>query len=272
MVRFDESQHPRGGDPTNRGRFSPGEIGEPETELSSASSGSVPGISTHLMEILESAADLQEKIPDAVLVGGSVSALYAGHRTSYDHDHILADLRDRHEAILDALEEEDEWVTNRVVPGKLILGQLGDIEAGVRQLIRKVPLEVSEVSLPSGKMLTVPTKEEALRIKAFLIVKRNQVRDYLDVAAMSNRYGADFAADTLERIDQYYTDPLREDYPVATQLIRQLGHPEPKDARTIDRLARYKDLNPRWHKWENTEQILAEVSALMVQRMVGRQC
>jgi hypothetical protein len=62
-------------------------------------------------------------------------------------------------------------------PGKIILGEPGDIESGVRQLIRNRPLEVTEVELPSGQMLRVPTPEETLRIKGYLIVRRNQVRD-----------------------------------------------------------------------------------------------
>ena len=101
-------------------------------------------------------------VPDAVLVGGSAAALYAGHRDSYAHDHVLADLRERFDIVLEALESEGEWVTNRVVPGKVILGQLGDIEAGVRQMIRTRPLETTHVMLPSGGVLTVPTAEEAL--------------------------------------------------------------------------------------------------------------
>jgi hypothetical protein len=72
--------------------------------------------------------------------------------------------------------------TNRVTPGKIILGELGDIESGVRQLIRTRPLEVTEVALPSGHVLRVPAPDETLRIQGYLIVRRNQVRDYLDVA------------------------------------------------------------------------------------------
>lgn len=98
-----------------------------------------------LLAVLESAARLQELVPDAVLVGGSAAALYAGHRDSFDHDHVLADLSDRFDIVLEALESEGEWVTNRVQPGKIILGQLGDIEAGVRQMIRKRPLETSQI-------------------------------------------------------------------------------------------------------------------------------
>lgn len=85
-----------------------------------------------LLAVLESAARLQELVPDAVLVGRSMAALYAAHRDSFDHDHVVADLRDRFEVVLDALESEGEWVTNRVQPGKLILGRLGS------RLLRKL--------------------------------------------------------------------------------------------------------------------------------------
>lgn len=153
--------------------------------------------------MLESAARLQEIVPDAVLVGDSAAAVYAGHRESYDHDHVLVDLRDRFDIALEALESEGDWVTNRVQPAKLILGQLGDIEAGVRQLIRERPLESTEITVQSGRRLRVPTAEETLRIKAFLIVRRNQTRDYLDVAALSDRYGVEASARVLARIDDY---------------------------------------------------------------------
>jgi hypothetical protein len=51
------------------------------------------------------------------------------------------------------------------------------------------PLEVAEVTLPSGHVLRVPTADETLRIKGYLVVRRNQVRDYIDVAAASDRCG-----------------------------------------------------------------------------------
>jgi hypothetical protein len=96
--------------------------------------------------VLESAAKLQEVVPDAVLVGGSAAALWANHRFSDDHDHVLQDLSDRFDAVLGAIEATDGWVTNRVTPGKIILGGRVDIESGVRQLIRNKPLEVTEGS------------------------------------------------------------------------------------------------------------------------------
>src|SRR5215467_13976738 len=190
-----------------------------------------PGLSRpDLVRVLESAARLQEVVPDAVLVGGSAAALWASHRTSFDHDHVLQDLSDRFETVLEAIEATDGWVTNRVTPGKIILGELGDIESGVRQLIRNRPLEVAEIELPSGQSVRVPTPDETLRIKGYLIVRRNQVRDYLDVAALSDRAGISHAAEVLGHIDAYYSDQRGAGAEgVATQLARQLADPRPAD-------------------------------------------
>ena len=218
-----------------------------------------------LLRVLESAAKLQEAVPDAVLVGGSAAALWVSHRSSYDHDHVLEDLGARFDIVLEALEATDGWVTNRVTPGKIILGELGDIESGVRQLIRKVPLEVVEVRLPSGQTLRVPTPDEILRIKGYLIVRRNQVRDYLDVAALSDRYGISHAADVLGHIDDYYSDQRgAEAEGVATQLARQLAAPKPADARTITQLDQYKGLDARWADWKNVTDVCRSVAVEMV--------
>ena len=57
--------------------------------------------------VLEAAAKLQELVPDAVLVGGTAAVLHAGHRESLDDDHVVADLRERFDAVLATLEETD---------------------------------------------------------------------------------------------------------------------------------------------------------------------
>lgn len=218
-----------------------------------------------LLRVLESAARLQQIVPDAVLVGGTAAALWADHRSSYDHDHVLEDLAARFDTVLEAIEATDGWVTNRVTPGKVILGELGDIESGVRQLIRRVPLEVVEIALPSGQRLRVPTPDEILRIKGYLIVRRNQVRDYLDVAALSDRYGISHAADVLSHIDDYYSDQRgAEAEGVATQLARQLAAPKPADARTVTQLGHYKGLDARWTDWKNVTDLCRSVAVEMV--------
>jgi len=189
-----------------------------------------------------------------VLVGGS------------DHDHVLADLASRFDTVLETIEATDGWVTNRVTPGKIILGELGEIESGVRQLIRNVPLEVTEVALPTGQVLRVPTPDETLRIKGYLIVRRNQVRDYLDVAALSDSCGIPHAAYVLGHIDDYYSDQRgAESEGVATQLARQLADPRPADARTIRQLGDYKGLDPRWADWNSVVDVCRSVAVEMVQ-------
>ncbi|MGI9164585.1 MAG: hypothetical protein ACR2JI_16940 [Mycobacterium sp.] len=202
-----------------------------------------------LNEVLQSAARLQQLVPDAVLVGGTAAAYYAGHRESTDHDHVVTDLAARFDAVLEALESDPEWVLNRVTPGKIILGSLGDIEAGVRQLIRRRALEVQTVELPGGMTLTVPTPAETLRIKGYLTVKRNQTRDYLDLAALSDRFGIDASAEVLAGIDDYYDAVADDETAVASQLVRQLGSPRPKDQRTTRQLGSYKNLERRWQSW-----------------------
>lgn len=224
-----------------------------------------PGLSRpDLVRVLESAARLQAVVPDAVLVGGSAAALWASHRTSFDHDHVLADLNVRFDTVLEAIEATDGWVTNRVTPGKIILGELGDIESGVRQLIRSRPLEVTEVKLPSGQKLRVPTPDETLRIKGYLIVRRNQARDYLDVAALSDRYGIPHSGQVLAHIDFYYSDQRGpEAEGIATQLARQLADPRPADQRTIRQLGSYKDLDPRWAAWDTVTGVCRSLAVEM---------
>ena len=57
-----------------------------------------------LQKVLRSAARLQQAVPDAVLVGGTAAALYAHHRDSFDHDHVLTDLQNRYFQVLEAVE------------------------------------------------------------------------------------------------------------------------------------------------------------------------
>jgi hypothetical protein len=221
------------------------------------------GRDEQFVAVMESAAHLQRLVPGAVLVGGSAAILYADHRESRDHDHVLPDLADRFEIVLEAVEEDDGWATNRVTPGKVILGNLDGVEAGVRQMIRKAPLEVTKVALPSGAEVTVPTLEETLRIKAFLIVRRNQTRDYLDAAALATALGVDRAAEVLGQINKYYADQANSGDGVASQLVRQLGDPRPADSQVIPQLPSYRRLRQEWKDWDAVIETLGAVAARM---------
>jgi hypothetical protein len=225
--------------------------------------GAIEDRDPQFVALLESAAHLQRLVPGAVMVGGAAAILYADHRESRDHDHVLADLADRFEMVLEAVEDDEGWATNRVTPGKVILGSLDGIEAGVRQMIRKAPLEVTTVTVPSGGEVTVPTIEETLRIKAFLIVRRNQTRDYLDLAALSERLDVDQAAKILSAIDDYYADQHGEGDGVSSQLARQLTDPQPADQSVIDQLPSYRRLRQQWSDWSAVTEILGDVATRM---------
>jgi hypothetical protein len=216
-----------------------------------------------LAAVFASAARLQELVPGAVLVGGSAAAYHADHRVSFDHDHVVEDLVARFDTVLQTLEALDDWSTARLAGGKLILGELGGIETGIRQMVRQRPLEVEDVVI-GERLLRVPTLEEILRIKAWLVVSRNQTRDYLDSAALSDRIGIAHAARVLTHIDDYYADVNARPETVATQVARQFGEPKPKDSSVTRRLNAYKGLDPRWHDWAAVVDTLRDVAMEMV--------
>ncbi|GAA0037232.1 hypothetical protein [Brevibacterium metallidurans] len=222
---------------------------------------------TEFAELLESAAKLQEAVPGAVVVGGTAAAFHSRHRISHDHDHVLMDLRYRYDTILDAVESLDGWATDPNVskPPLTIMGELDGFQAGVRNLRRARPLEVEEHRLPSGRTLRVPTAEEILRVKAFLASQRKSVRDFLDVAAVSDHLGIDLAAETLAGLDSYY-DPRSDRAPVRTAVERALADPRPKDTRTLDRLADYKGLRPEWTEWSAVVEQCRRVAVAMTRK------
>jgi len=217
-----------------------------------------------LRDVLTSAARLQQIVPEAVLVSDSAAAFHVGHRLSLDHDHVIADLDDRFETILDHLESLGDWSTARAQPGKLVLGSLGGIESGIRQLRRRRPLEIQTVDV-DGSALRVPTIEETLRIKAWLALTRNQTRDYLDVAALADRLGEDDSARVLLAIDDYYADLYEGDDRVATQVARQLADPRPRDEAVTRQLDRYRQLDARWHDWNVVVAVCRGVAARMLE-------
>jgi len=204
-----------------------------------------------LDEVLRSAAVLQEVVPDAVLVGRAAAALHAGHRDSFDHDHVLPDLAQRYADVLEAVEATDGWATSVRAsrPPMTIMGSLGGIEAGLRQMRRTRPLETIRVDLGDGLQVIAPTADEMLRVKAYLVVQRNQVRDYLDVVALADHLGHGHAVEVLGGIDDYYDDRSGEHGSVLTALVMRLARPDPRDVAVTRELPRYKALDPRWHDW-----------------------
>ncbi|MFQ5523725.1 MAG: hypothetical protein ACE5F5_09120 [Acidimicrobiia bacterium] len=219
-------------------------------------------LSPTLKRVLESAARLQEVVPDAVLVGDAAAALHAGHRDSFDHDHVLADLVDRYEAVLEAVEATEGWATSvrASKPPFTIMGRLGGVEAGLRQMRRTRPLETMEVDVGEGRSVVAPTAAETLRVKAYLVVQRNVVRDYLDVVALAEHLGLDTAVEVLSGIDDYYADRSGEEGSVLTSLVVALADPKPRDTEVIDELPRYKRLDKRYHRWDDVVEVCQELA------------
>ncbi len=207
-------------------------------------------------------------MPDAVLVGGSAAALHAGHRDWFDHDHVLSDLVDRYEVVLEAVEATDGWATSVRAsrPPFTIMGRLGGVEAGLRQMRRTRPLETLEVDVgKDAKVGLRPTAAESLRVKAFLVVKRNVVRDYLDVVALADHIGHEAAVAILSDIDPYYDDRSEEWGSVLTSLVLALADPEARDTDVIDELPRYKALDKRYHRWND----IVDVCRMLALRLGG---
>ena len=211
------------------------------------------GHSETLTRVLESAARLQEVVPDAVLVGGSAAAFHAGHRDSFAHDHVLDDLVERYDVILDAVEATEGWATSVRAsrPPFTIMGSLFGVEAGLRQMRRTKALETQAVDLGASLQVVVPTESEILRVKAFLVVQRNVVRDYLDVVALADHMGESVAIDVLLDIDSYYDDRSGETGSVLTSLVIALADPRPRDTDVIEELPQYKNLSPRFGDWND---------------------
>jgi len=213
--------------------------------------------------VLSSAARLQRILPDAVLVGGTASAIHAEHRFSQDADHVLTDLRNRFDEVLSLLESVAGWKTARIQRPVQILGSLDGIETGVRQLIRKEPLE-TEVLDYRGVRITVPTQGEILRIKGVLILKRNATRDYIDFAALAEHMGNERVAVSLQPFDRLY--PQESGESPLQQLHVQLANPLPYDLEETE-LSEYKNLDSRWHNWQTVKSACKRLATAIFDRV-----
>lgn len=149
------------------------------------------------------------------------------------------------------MEATDGWATSvrASKPPFTIMGSLGGVQAGLRQMRRTRPLETCEVEVGTDAVVVAPTASEALRVKAFLVVQRNVVRDYVDVVALAEHLGMEAAVDVLSQIDAYYVDRSGEEGSVLTSLVVSLAEPNPRDSDVVDELPRYKGLTERYHRW-----------------------
>ncbi len=203
----------------------------------------------------------QSHFPESVLTGGTAAALHVNHRVSIDADYVLSDLKKRFADILKKVEQEAGWKTNRIEPPVLILGNFQGVRTGIRQLIRSKPLETTLV-----RGLRIPTIPECLRIKGYLIVKRNTTRDFIDFIALYDRLGVKESIEALDSLDFCYPQ-MENATSISQQLAIQLAEPKPWDFDQAD-LSHYKSLKKPYTDWtEVKKRIFSAAQRLMQQKL-----
>jgi hypothetical protein len=221
--------------------------------------------------VLRAAAELQRLVPGAILVGGTAAAIHAAHRFSEDADHVLPDLRKRFESLIDLLEGREEWITHRVRAPELVLGRFLGVETGLRQLIRTKPLDTVVIDTKSGP-ITVPTPEEMLRIKGWLVIHRNATRDYIDLVALAARLGESRVKQAMSTFDACYRDVYRpdvnRDVSPLLQLARQLADAKPHDLADTD-VAHYKGIVKPWGEWSAIARAARALSVQVTEASLG---
>ena len=98
---------------------------------------------------------------------------------------------------------------------------------------RLSPVETTNVQLPTGDRLQIPTGAETLRLQSYLVLCRNNRADYVQLADVVDANGLENAAVVLAGIDRYYSSGQASAHPgrqwIATQLVRRLADPMPSD-------------------------------------------
>ncbi len=96
-------------------------------------------------------------------------------------------------------------------------------------LQRRAPVETTNVQLPTGDRLQIPTGAETLRLAGYLIMCRNSSRDFTELANLVDAMDPHTAAVALTDIDRYYCGQASGQQWIATELVRRLADPRPSD-------------------------------------------
>ncbi|MGH3598593.1 MAG: MMPL family transporter [Mycobacterium sp.] len=125
---------------------------------------------------------------------------------------------------------------------------------------RRSPVETTQVQLPTGDRLQIPTGAETLRLKGYLIMCRNSSRDYTEFAELVDAMEAETAAVVLAGMDRYYCCQSPRRQWIATQLVRRLADPHPSDL--DDERSPEPDANT---DWEEVRQRCLSVAVAMLE-------
>lgn len=189
----------------------------------------LPAPSGDLRMIVKSASKLEHLAPDAISVADPLAFTGCGrngHNVHNGHAKSLALTSRNGNARATAVHPVTLWRGRLAVAIDALQAQAESNGDGVYQ--RRIPVETTNVQLPSGDRLRVPTGAEALRLKGYLIMSRNNRRDYAEFADMVDTVDPETVALVLAGLDTYYgcQPPERK---AASQLMRRLADPEPAD-------------------------------------------
>ena len=95
--------------------------------------------------------------------------------------------------------------------------------------------------------MRVPTLAEMARIKAWLLVTRHTVRDYLDTVVLFERLGDAGVRAALKPFDDIYRQPSAAS--PLTEVAERLAGAIPRDLADID-LQQYRGLRAPWNDWD----------------------
>ena len=207
---------------------------------------------------------IAQSIVGGIAVGGTAAAIYAGHRLSMDTDHLMMDLRGHFDEVLDKLSESKDWKTARLQRPVLILGSISDCEVGFRQSLRTVPIETVKAETPFGE-LEIPTLDEMIGMKAFLLYRRKALRDFLDFAAVAEGTTDEEVLRSVQKLDERYGELQTNS--VRLDVSRTLVNPEPVDLEGTD-ISHYRSLASEWHDWNRTADICKKFGFMLGQKIV----
>jgi RND superfamily putative drug exporter len=130
---------------------------------------------------------------------------------------------------------------------------------------RLSPVETTNVQLPTGDRLQIPTGAETLRLQSYLVLCRNNRADYVQLAELVEANGLDNAAAVLAGIDRYYASGQASAQPgrqwIATQLVRRLADPMPSD----DGEPAGAGADPAGPGWDNVRQTCLNLAVAILE-------
>jgi len=174
-----------------------------------------------LRMVVKNAARLKVMAPDAVCVADPLAFSGCGNRRPAKSS------RGPRSATLRPVHPVTIW-RGRLAVALDALGTETDVE-------RSSPVETTNVQLPTGDRLLIPTGAETLRLQSYLVLCRNSRADYAELADLADAMNIDNAATVLAGIDEYYSSGNPHRMWIATQLVRRLADPIPADTADDDR-------------------------------------